>query len=49
LQSLGFGLDAGLQMQTGEWRFGLSARDITTTLILGLQFYRQEKEATLFN
>ncbi|KQC34120.1 hypothetical protein AAU57_12835 [Nonlabens sp. YIK11] len=29
--SLGFGLDIGLQMQRGDWSFGLMARDITTT------------------
>lgn len=27
----GFGLDAGAQLQRGNWRFGLMARDITTT------------------
>jgi hypothetical protein len=27
----GFGLDAGLQIHTKHWKFGLSARDITTT------------------
>ena len=29
--SIGFGLDIGLQMQRGDWKFGLMARDITTT------------------
>lgn len=29
--SWGFGLDAGLQFETGDWKFGLMARDITTT------------------
>ncbi len=29
--SIGFGLDAGLQFQRGEWKFGLMLRDITTT------------------
>jgi len=29
--SWGFGFDAGLQFTTGDWRFGLMARDITTT------------------
>ncbi len=29
--SWGFGLDAGIQFETGEWKFGLMARDITTT------------------
>mgnify|MGYP003114000188 CR=1 FL=1 len=29
--SWGFGLDAGIQFSTGDWDFGLMARDITTT------------------
>lgn len=29
--SWGFGLDAAIQFETGEWKFGLMARDITTT------------------
>ncbi len=29
--SWGFGLDAGIQFETGDWNFGLMARDITTT------------------
>ncbi|MAO11068.1 MAG: hypothetical protein CMC07_09350 [Flavobacteriaceae bacterium] len=29
--SWGFGFDAGLQFNTGDWKFGLMARDITTT------------------
>ncbi|SCX92948.1 hypothetical protein SAMN05192588_0306 [Nonlabens sp. Hel1_33_55] len=29
--SIGFGLDIGLQMQRGDWKLGLMARDITTT------------------
>lgn len=29
--SWGFGFDAGLQFKTGDWNFGLMARDITTT------------------
>ncbi|OAB75725.1 putative type IX sorting system protein PorV2 [Cochleicola gelatinilyticus] len=29
--SWGFGLDAGLQFQRGDWKIGLMARDITTT------------------
>jgi hypothetical protein len=42
----GFGLDAGLQMQTGDWRFGLSARDITTTFnTWSFSFTDREKEA----
>ena len=27
----GFGIDAGLQIHEGKWRFGLTGRDITTT------------------
>ncbi len=29
--SLGFGLDVGVQLQRGDWQFGIMARDITTT------------------
>ena len=29
--SWGFGLDAGIQFDKGDWKFGLMARDITTT------------------
>ncbi|WP_186989762.1 putative type IX sorting system protein PorV2 [Constantimarinum furrinae] len=29
--SWGFGLDAAIQFETGEWKFGIMARDITTT------------------
>jgi len=29
--SWGFGLDAAIQFETGDWKFGLMARDITTT------------------
>nr|WP_141675585.1 PorV/PorQ family protein [Formosa haliotis] len=29
--SWGFGLDAGIQYQTNSWKFGVMARDITTT------------------
>lgn len=29
--SIGFGLDAGLQFQRSQWKFGLMVRDITTT------------------
>ena len=42
----GFGLDAGLQMQSGNWQFGLSARDITTTFnTWSFTFTDREKEA----
>jgi hypothetical protein len=30
-QSWGFGLDAGAQYETGKWRFGAMARDVTST------------------
>ena len=29
--SWGFGLDAGIQFESNDWKFGLMARDITTT------------------
>jgi len=29
--SWGFGLDLGIQFESNEWKFGLMARDITTT------------------
>lgn len=42
----GFGLDAGLQIHTGNWRLGLSARDITTTFnAWSFSFTEREKEA----
>jgi hypothetical protein len=42
----GFGLDAGMQMQSGNWKFGLSARDITTTFnTWSFTFTDREKEA----
>lgn len=42
----GFGLDAGLQMRSGDWHFGLSARDITTTFnSWAFSFTEREKEA----
>jgi len=41
----GFGLDAGLQMQTGRWRLGIAARDITTTFnSWSFNFTEREKE-----
>lgn len=41
----GFGLDAGLQMQTKKWRLGVSARDITTTFnAWSFSFTEEEKE-----
>jgi len=42
----GFGLDAGLQVHTSNWRFGLSGRDITTTFnTWSFSFTDREKEA----
>ncbi len=42
----GFGIDAGLQIQQGKWRFGLVGRDITTTFnAWSFTFTEREKEA----
>jgi hypothetical protein len=42
----GFGVDAGLQIQQGKWRFGLTGRDITTTFnSWSFTFTEREKEA----
>ncbi|MDQ3278237.1 MAG: PorV/PorQ family protein [Bacteroidota bacterium] len=42
----GFGLDAGLQIRTGQWRLGVAARDITTTFnTWSFSFTEREKEA----
>jgi hypothetical protein len=42
----GFGLDAGLQIRTGRWRFGFAGRDITTTFnTWTFSFTDKEKEA----
>lgn len=41
----GFGLDAGLQMKSGKWRFGIAARDITSTFnAWSFTFTEKEKE-----
>jgi hypothetical protein len=41
----GFGLDAGIQYQTGKWKLGLSARDISTTFnAWSFTFDEREKE-----
>lgn len=41
----GFGLDAGVQVIQGKWRFGLSGRDITTTFnSWSFNFTEAEKE-----
>lgn len=42
----GFGLDAGLQVQSGPWRIGLAARDVTSTFnTWSFSFTEKEKEA----
>lgn len=42
----GFGLDAGVQVKTGNWHIGLVARDITTTFnAWSFKFTDREKEA----
>ena len=41
----GFGLDAGLQIKADKWRFGVAARDITTTFnAWSFTFTEKEKE-----
>ena len=41
----GFGLDAGVQMQTKHWKLGISARDVTTTFnAWSFSFTEEEKE-----
>lgn len=41
----GFGLDAGIQYHTGKWKFGLAARDLTTTFnAWTFSFTEKEKE-----
>jgi hypothetical protein len=42
----GFGLDAGLQIHQGKWRFGITGRDISTTFnAWSFTFTEREKEA----
>lgn len=42
----GFGIDAGLQIETGKWKFGIVGRDITTTFnAWSFTFTEREKEA----
>lgn len=42
----GFGLDGGLQIKTGNWRFGFAGRDITTTFnAWTFNFTDEEKQA----
>jgi hypothetical protein len=41
----GFGLDAGVQIYQGKWKFGVAARDITTTFnAWSFSFTEKEKE-----
>lgn len=41
----GFGLDAGLQIQSNKWKFGISARDVSTTFnSWSFTFSDREKE-----
>ncbi len=41
----GFGLDAGLQMNSGKWKFGIAGRDITSTFnAWSFTFTEREKE-----
>lgn len=41
----GFGVDAGIQMQTGKWKLGIAARDVTTTFnAWSFSFTEEEKE-----
>jgi hypothetical protein len=41
----GFGLDAGLQIHSGKWQFGIVGRDITTTFnAWSFNFTEKEKE-----
>ncbi|MEO7394566.1 MAG: hypothetical protein ABIU11_06450, partial [Chitinophagaceae bacterium] len=41
----GFGLDAGLQIKADKWRFGVAARDVTTTFnAWSFTFTEKEKE-----
>ncbi len=41
----GFGLDAGLQIRKGKWKFGIVGRDITTTFnAWSFSFTEREKE-----
>lgn len=43
----GAGLDLGLRIRSGQWQFGLMARDITTT-ITSWSFHLTEKEKEVF-
>jgi hypothetical protein len=42
----GFGIDAGLHIRSGQWRFGFAGRDITTTFnAWSFNFTEKEKES----
>jgi hypothetical protein len=42
----GFGIDAGVQLQSGNWRLGATLRDVTTTFnAWSFSFTEREKEA----
>jgi hypothetical protein len=42
----GFGLDAGLQIRSNQWKFGIAGRDITSTFnAWSFNFTEREKEA----
>ena len=42
----GFGIDAGIQIHQGKWKFGITGRDITTTFnSWAFTFTEREKEA----
>lgn len=44
--AMGFGFDAGIKYETPKWKFGLAARDITTTFnAWSFSFSDKEKEA----
>jgi hypothetical protein len=46
----GFGLDAGIQIFQGKWKFGIAGRDITTTFnTWSFTFTEKEKEVFILN
>ncbi len=44
----GFGLDAGVQVQTNNWRLGLVARDVTTTFNAWAFTFTDKEKETLY-
>ena len=44
----GFGIDAGVQMQTKRWRIGVAARDVTTTFNAWSFSFTEEEEEKLY-